>query len=387
MLGIVVVPEGFDVATPVGGLPPLVRHALSLQAAGAREVRFVGPVVPPSHPRLRIPVSAGGPFEGPAIVLPAGVTVHRSLPARIARTPPKAGEVLSFGTGAHACFSCGAGSAESVVEALAAGRTPVATPGVLAPGEFVLPALRPEERRASMRAHLRSLLKPTAGLLDRTLMRPISLRITRLLASTPVTPNQISILCLGLALCAAALVSSSRPVVAATGALLFVVMRIVDCVDGELARLRYQSSRFGEWLDTVGDGIGIVALIGAVTWRLHREEPHRPWLLVGAVGIALYAVVQGLQYVALARSGKSGSLQTVEWAHRVSNPGPAARFLAQLEVLLRIDFISVLFAVLVLVRRLDVLLVVHTVTALGVAAYFGVEVARRRHTVRPERTG
>ena len=60
LVGVIVVPEGFDAVTPIGGLTPLARHALSLQAAGVSRIECVGAVAAEhwAHPALTVPARA-----------------------------------------------------------------------------------------------------------------------------------------------------------------------------------------------------------------------------------------------------------------------------------------------------------------------------------------
>jgi phosphatidylglycerophosphate synthase len=86
----------------------------------------------------------------------------------------------------------------------------------------------------------------------RLYMREISLRITRLLVTTKVTPNQLTyLMTLSGVLAAPALLipgiwGAALGVVAVQGYLL------LDCVDGEVARWKKQFSLSGVYLDRVG---------------------------------------------------------------------------------------------------------------------------------------
>lgn len=83
-------------------------------------------------------------------------------------------------------------------------------------------------------------------------MREISLRITRVLVNTKVTPNQLTyVMTLAGVLAAPALL-----VPGILGAVLGVVAvqmyLLLDCVDGEVARWKKQFSLSGVYLDRVG---------------------------------------------------------------------------------------------------------------------------------------
>lgn len=117
---------------------------------------------------------------------------------------------------------------------------------------------------------LHGLVKDTDGFMARHVERPMSLRIVRRLASTSVTPNQITLLSVGLGLCGAPLFLSSHWLWQTVGALLFLVHSILDGCDGELARLRFQESRFGGIIDYWGDNVVHIAVFAcmAVGWSL-----------------------------------------------------------------------------------------------------------------------
>ncbi|MEU2155139.1 CDP-alcohol phosphatidyltransferase family protein [Streptomyces sp. NPDC019396] len=109
-------------------------------------------------------------------------------------------------------------------------------------------------------AELRPVVHP-AGVKDRRsgehwggrlYMREISLRITRLLVTTKVTPNQLTYLMT----VAGVLALPALLVPGIWGAVLGVVMvqlyLLLDCVDGEVARWKKQYSLSGVYLDRVG---------------------------------------------------------------------------------------------------------------------------------------
>lgn len=86
----------------------------------------------------------------------------------------------------------------------------------------------------------------------RLYMREISLRITRVLVNTKVTPNQLTYLMT----LAGVLAAPALLVPGIWGAVLGVVMvqlyLLLDCVDGEVARWKKQFSLSGVYLDRVG---------------------------------------------------------------------------------------------------------------------------------------
>jgi len=123
-------------------------------------------------------------------------------------------------------------------------------------------------RRAAEWALLRGMNKAFEGPVDALINWRFSMRITRVLARTPVTPNLITIVAIAVGLVAAFLASrGSWPALAAAGVLLE-LNSILDSCDGELARLRWQYSKLGQWLDNLGDDIVDNAFIAACGYGL-----------------------------------------------------------------------------------------------------------------------
>jgi len=117
---------------------------------------------------------------------------------------------------------------------------------------------------------LRGLVKDTDGFMARNVERPISLRIARRFASTAITPNQITLLSVGIGLCGALFFLSAHWFWQTIGALLFLAHSILDGCDGELARLKFRESRFGGIIDYWGDNVVHIAVFAcmAIGWNL-----------------------------------------------------------------------------------------------------------------------
>ena len=122
------------------------------------------------------------------------------------------------------------------------------------------------------------------GLVARHLNRPISLRITERLVAQPVKPWQVSLGSFALTLGAGLAFAVGH---ATTGGLLAQSASVLDGVDGELARVRYQDSAFGGLYDALLDRIGEAVVIGGMTLYA--------WLMgAGALAVALgFAALAG----------------------------------------------------------------------------------------------
>ena len=114
------------------------------------------------------------------------------------------------------------------------------------------------------------------GVVSRHLNRRISRPIARLLSHTPVTPNQVSLASLLVAV--AAFFSFSFGYYIA-GALLAQTSSIVDGIDGDLARLRDMTSAFGGFMDSILDRYAdALIILGLTMWAAGSETRVHIWL-------------------------------------------------------------------------------------------------------------
>ena len=145
---------------------------------------------------------------------------------------------------------------------------------------------------AAERRLLRSVVKETDGFMARHVERPISLAISRRLCATRVTPNQMTLVSLAIGLASAPFFLSASAAWQTLGALLLLVHSILDGCDGELARLRFQASRWGGvldfWVDNVVHGVTFACM--ALGWSRASGSIVPIWLgaaaVLGTVGSA-----------------------------------------------------------------------------------------------------
>lgn len=119
---------------------------------------------------------------------------------------------------------------------------------------------------------------------DRRFFRPVGLRIARILAPTPITADQVTLLCLVLGLAAGRLCFYPDLRRNVAGVILFVISDIFDSVDGQLARMRGTSTRLGRVLDGMADTLRFVNLYLQLMAR--AVFAGGSWWLVVPVGFA-----------------------------------------------------------------------------------------------------
>lgn len=163
-------------------------------------------------------------------------------------------------------------------------------------------------RDAAEWAVLRSLAKGHQGPVDATINWRFSMRLTRALARTRITPNHVSIF--GLALGALACVLAVRGTFAAliVAGLIMQIHNILDSVDGELARLKKQYSKVGQWLDNLADDVldnafVLCAGIGA----------GGPYAALGVLGAGGRWFCAACTYLEVYRATGSGDVYAFRW--------------------------------------------------------------------------
>jgi len=155
-------------------------------------------------------------------------------------------------------------------------------------------ALSAEDRLVrALSAHTRA----DDGFMARHFDRRLSQMMSKRLAHTSVTPNQITLIGMSLGLIAALLLSLPGYWAHLSGALLFVFCIIVDGVDGEIARLRLLESTFGHYLDIVTDNIVHAAIFVGVAFGLYHDTGNQAyilalWFLLGGFVLSMIAVYQ-----------------------------------------------------------------------------------------------
>lgn len=127
------------------------------------------------------------------------------------------------------------------------------------------------------------------GFVDRYFNRKVSTPLTRLFLQMGLSPNAITVLSLLIGLVAAGSFALGSYVAGIIGGLLFQLSAIVDCCDGEVARLTNRQSRFGRQLDLAADNLVHMAIFIGIAWGIYlqQEAVERSWLplVLGAAAV------------------------------------------------------------------------------------------------------
>jgi phosphatidylglycerophosphate synthase len=141
------------------------------------------------------------------------------------------------------------------------------------------------DRAAAEHTIRRASYKDTDNTLAR-FNRRMSLPISVALIRTPLTANQLSILLVAVGFYAAWLLSLGSYVTGIAGAFLSLAASILDGCDGEIARLKYQESALGCWIETFGDYSYYIAIFIGLTIGAVRVTHLAAFYWIGGLAVA-----------------------------------------------------------------------------------------------------
>ena len=139
----------------------------------------------------------------------------------------------------------------------------------------------------------RSLKMPEAEeVFDLIFYRPIGFVVVKAIYRLPITPNQVTVLSLVTGLLAAWYFSIATTQALMLAALWYAFANILDCSDGQLARLQGSGSLLGRVVDGVVDYVSSIAIFLGVGFGLAIQGQPMWWVVVlGGVSSALHAIM------------------------------------------------------------------------------------------------
>lgn len=135
-------------------------------------------------------------------------------------------------------------------------------------------------------------LKPveTEEPLDLLVNRPLAFLLALVLRPLPVTPNMVTLVAMIAGITSGYYFAQGTRDTALLGALFLMVANILDCTDGQLARLRGTSSRLGKTLDGLADMVVYVSIFCGVAHAMVQRTGTPGWWWG-------YAILAGLSVI------------------------------------------------------------------------------------------
>ncbi len=314
------VPEAGLLAIHVAGLPLLTRLLLTAQRAGIERFTIVA-----SHPqqdalkasldaearlhgrvRWYEPAEELPPLQCHSLVLAPSVVLDAGALREWVKRAAENGTVVALDGAAIGPLVVPADLLSACIEAALQGQSGLMLFAeklhgdrrlVVIPWEGIpLHPLRSAEEVPEVEQALLATVRSSEDgpIVDRFVNRAVSRRFTRWLVRWRVTPNQVTGASLVIGLIAAWFLKGEGAIGSLAGLLLYQMSVILDHVDGELARLKFQFSRLGKWLDNIGDHVVELAVIGGLCWRVASEKTAAYFAVLGlaaAVGVSVAFLV------------------------------------------------------------------------------------------------
>lgn len=229
---------------------------------------------------------------------------------------------------------------------------------------FCRPLVRPEDAPALERDYIRH-RNGVEGPFTRAI-RAFSVRTTPWLVWLRLSPNQVTMLGLLLAALSALLFSRRAYWPALLGALAYYASMVLDCSDGEVARVTFSDSKFGAWFETAADYTSYFFIIGGLVvgeLRTHAVCGHLPAAAIAAT--ASLAIVGVVAYLRQRVAGVNPGAFDDALAGELSHGTPLQRFAVWGRQLIKRSFLAHLILFHALIGHMAALLYVWAYGSVG----------------------
>ena len=250
---------------------------------------------------------------------------------------------LQKSVGEHLCFTDNRVYLDEDIQAVLAGHKTEA-PGM---------EIQANNHRQIENILLSHLSKPTDGIVSRRINRPLSTMMSRYLVRLGLPPVVFTFLTALIASLMGWVLFSGSPHALLLGAGLFQLASVVDGIDGEIARLTYQSSKRGARLDTSVDMMTNVLFFTGFLYALGQTLPpdDAQGLMVVSkwiIGLALLGIGSMSALLYFGPGGGSFDILGTTIKKRLNGKPFANQIFSNAERLFKRDFFALLFFILAL---------------------------------------
>jgi phosphatidylglycerophosphate synthase len=168
----------------------------------------------------------------------------------------------------------------------------------------------------------------TIARFNRRMSLPISIALIR----TPLTANQLSITLVAIGFYSGWLFSIGQYWTGVLAAFLSLAASVLDGCDGEIARLKYQESALGCWIETVGDYSYYIAIFVGLAIGAARKTGSDSYYWIGGVAIAGTLLSFALLIYLRSRitGGQPERMHAIARERFLAEPTPLARLIVNL---------------------------------------------------------
>ncbi len=190
------------------------------------------------------------------------------------------------------------------------------------------------------------LRKPIDGLVSKHLNRHLSIATTTLLVKTKIRPNTFTVLFTFIGIAGAVCAAFGQPWwMLLLAGLFFQAQSVLDGCDGEIARLTYQFSPIGQWLDSIGDDITNYAFCFGLAVGIARGQATQDYIVYGSAVLLLQVLVSGLLYRRMLKLG-TGDLLAIPDVVSSNPSGLVGELVYWLRIIMKRDFFVFVIAIM-----------------------------------------
>jgi phosphatidylglycerophosphate synthase len=169
-------------------------------------------------------------------------------------------------------------------------------------GLMCAPAVGQADRAAVERGLFKGIKSSSDGWVDRYINRQLSPWLSLRLVRLPLTPNQVTLMAFAIGLLAAMSFTRASWLGGVLGAVLLQCSAVIDCCDGEVARLKFLESTSGYYLDIVCDNIVHIAVFAGIAWSGYQVLGQTYVLWLGS--LATFGTMMAFVVVLTTRHGR-----------------------------------------------------------------------------------
>jgi len=134
--------------------------------------------------------------------------------------------------------------------------------------------------------------KNTQTFVAREINKRVSLPLSLILARLRITPNTITIFNIFIGLCAGIGAAGRTYTGVLLGAILFQTASVIDGCDGEVAKLTFRTSKFGQYIDSISDNLSLTAfIIGMMIHEYRIGDPYIAFILGGSLILGALSLI------------------------------------------------------------------------------------------------
>ncbi len=148
----------------------------------------------------------------------------------------------------------------------------------------------------------------TNGPIARILNKRLSLPFSMVLSKLWVSPHAVTSFNIIIGLLSGVFLAGKGYISLLIGASLFQLASVADGIDGEIAKLTFRTSKFGQYIDTVSDNLALASALIGLTIGSYRTLQSNAVFVAGAIALIGIGIIVTMMISFLKRNTDSASL-------------------------------------------------------------------------------